>query len=144
MSGWTNEELSGILTDFAGGYSDRLGTDFDYEVYPHDQASICITFPHNIPADLFSFLVNYVQYPKDYDLKGRSITVVGRALISPDFHPPEKNLIGQKAVFYIPLNDKDYDVVHVRVGSETFANSFAAHRWKRVTDSRIPPGVEIK
>jgi len=34
--------------------------------------------------------------------------------------------------------------VHVRVGDETFENSFASRRWKRVADSRIPPGAEIK
>jgi hypothetical protein len=70
--------------------------------------------------------------------------VVGKALITPDFHPPSNSLVGQKAIFYIPSNDQKYDLVYVRVGDETFENSFAARRWKRVTDSRIPPGVEIK
>ena len=143
VSGWTNEELSAILTDFADMYSERLGDDFDYEVCPHDKSSTRITFPHNIPAEEFSFLINYLHYPKNYDLKARSISVVGKALLSEDFHPPGKSLVGQNAVFYIPSNDQDYDLVYVRVGDETFKNSFAAFRWKKVTDSRIPPGVEI-
>jgi hypothetical protein len=144
VRGWANEELSGILTDFADAYDNDLGPHFDYEVQPHDNGSIHVTFPHDIPALQFSFLVNYVQYPKNYDLKGRSISVVGKALITPDFHPPSNSLVGQKAIFYIPSNDQKYDLVYVRVGDETFENSFAARRWKRVTDSRIPPGVEIK
>jgi hypothetical protein len=144
VRGWTNEELSGILTDFADLSGSDLGPDFDYEVQPHDNGSIRITFPHDIPPLQFSFLINYVQYPKNYDLKGRSISVVGKALITPDFHPPSNGLVGQKAIFYIPTNDQKYDLVYVRVGDETFENSFAARRWKRVTDSRIPPGVEIK
>ena len=144
VRGWTNEELSGILTDFADASDNDLGPNFDYEVQPHDNGSIHVTFPHDIPALQFSFLINYVQYPKNYDLKGRSISVVGKALITPDFHPPSNSMVGQKAIFYIPSNDQKYDLVYVRVGDETFENSFAASRWKRVTDSRIPPDVEIK
>lgn len=143
VSGWTNEELSNILTDFAEMYYGRLGRDFDYAVCPDDKGSTHITFPHDIPATQFSFLVNYLQYPKNHDSKGRSISSVGKATLSPEFHPPEKNLIGQKGVFYTPLNDQDYDLVYVRVGDETFKNSFAASRWKKVTDPRIPSGVGI-
>jgi hypothetical protein len=143
VSGWTGEELSKILTDFAEMYHDDLGHDFDYEACSHNKGSTQITFPHDIPAQEFSFLINYLQYPKDYDLKERSISAVGKARLSPDFHPPGKNLVGQNAVFYVPLNDQKYDQVYVRVGEETFENSFAAHSWKKVTDSRIPPGVEI-
>lgn len=125
-------------------YNDDLSPDFDYEVHPYDKGSIRITFPHDIPALTFSMFVNYVQYPKKDNLKGRSISVVGKALITPDFHPPSESLVGQNAIFYIPSNDRDYDLVYVRVGDETFENSFASHRWKRVADSRIPPDVEIK
>jgi hypothetical protein len=143
VRGWAGEELSKILADFADVYSDSLGHNFDFEVSPLDQGSTRITFPHDISARQFSFLINYLQYPKDCDLKGRSISVVGRALLSPDFHPPNKKLTGQSAVFYIPSKDQDYDLVYVRAGNETFANSFSAIRWKKVTDSRIPAGVEI-
>jgi len=144
VRGWTNEELPGILTDFADTYDRDLGPHFDYEVHGRDNGSIRITFPHDIPAQQFSFLINYLQYPKNYDLKGRSVSVVGKAIISSKFKPPSKGLIGQTATFYIPSNDQKYDLVYVRVGDETFENSFAARRWKRVTDSRIPPDVEIK
>lgn len=144
VSGWTGEELSGILTDFADAYYGRLGHEFDYAVCPDDKGSTRVTFPHDIPATQFSFLVNYLQYPKNYDLKARSISVVGKATIAQDFHPPSKSLVGQKAIFYIPSHDQDCDLVYVRVGDETFENSFAARRWKRVVDSRIPTGVDIK
>jgi len=143
VRGWTNEELSGILTDFADMSDSDLGPHFDYEVHARDDGSIRITFQHNIPAQQFSFLINYLQYPKNYDLKGRSVSVVGKAIISSKFKPPSKSLIGQTATFYIPSNDQAYDLVYVRVGDETFEISFAARRWKKVADSRIPPGVEI-
>ena len=144
VRGWTNEELTGILTDFADVSDGDLGPHFVYEVHPRDDGSIRITFPHDIPTKQFSFLINYLQYPKNYDLKGRSISVVGKAIISAKFKPPTKSLIGQTATFYIPKDDQDFDLVYVRVGDETFENSFAALHWKRVADSRIPPGVEIK
>ena len=144
VRGWTNEELSGILTDFADLSGSDLGPHFDYEVHARDNGSIRITFPHDIPAQQFSFLINYLQYPKNYDLKGHSISVVGKAIISAKFKPPTKSLIGQTATFYIPKDDQDFDLVYVCVGDETFENSFAALHWKRVVDSRIPPDVEIK
>jgi hypothetical protein len=102
VRGWTNEELPGILTDFADIYDRDLGPHFDYEVHGRDNGSIRITFPHDIPAQQFSFLINYLQYPKNYDLKGRSVSVVGKAIISSKFKPPSKGLIGQTATFYIP------------------------------------------
>ena len=142
VSGWSSEELSGILTDFADFYSNDLGPNFDFQVCPHDNGSTWITFPHDIPAQQYSFLINYLQYPKNHDLKAHSISVVGKALLSPDFHAPS-NLGGKKAVFYIPSNDQDYDLVYVRVGDETFKNSFAARHWKKVMDSRIPSHIEI-
>jgi hypothetical protein len=132
VHGWTNEELPGILTDFADIYDRDLGPHFDYEVHGRDNGSIRITFPHDIPAQQFSFLINYLQYPQNYDLKGRSVSVVGKAIISSKFKPPSKGLIGQTATFYVPSNDQKYDLVYVRVGDETFENSFAARRWKRL------------
>jgi hypothetical protein len=144
VSGWTSEELSGILTDFADAYYGRLGHDFDYAICPDDKGSTRVTFTHDIPATQFSFLVNYLQYPKNHDPKARSISVVGKATITQDFHPPSKSLVGKKSIFYIPSHDQDCDLVYVRVGDETFENSFAARRWKRVVDSRIPSGVDIK
>ena len=143
VSGWTSEELSGILTAFADAYYGRLGHDFDYAIYPDDKGSTRVTFPHDIPATQFSFLVNYLRYPKNYDLKTHSISVVGKAIISPEFYPPDKSIVGQKAIFYIPSDDQNYDLVYIRVGDETFENSFAARRWKKVADARIPSGLEI-
>ncbi len=143
VRGWTENELARILGDFRKMYEDRLGPDFFLEIHVLDGGAIRVTFPHDIPAMLFSFLINYVQYPKDFDLRTRSIVVVGEAPLSADFQPPVQSLVGRSAVFYVPSNDQDYDLVYVRIGNETFVNSFAADSWKRVTDPRIPPGLEI-
>ncbi|HLX95238.1 MAG TPA: hypothetical protein VKU37_05795 [Verrucomicrobiae bacterium] len=143
VHGWTNEELSKILTDFADAYGDDLGKQFDYEVCPHDKGATRITFPHDIPPKNFSFLVNYLNYPKDYDLAGRSISATGNLTLTADFHLPDKSLIGKRAVFYIPSDDKDYDLIYVRVGGETFKNSFRSLHWKKVEDPRVPSGMDI-
>jgi hypothetical protein len=143
VSGWADDELSSILTDFADMNSGRLGEKFDYAICPHDKGATCITFPHGIPAEQFSFLVNYLNYPKNFDLKTRSILVVGSVILSKDFHPPDKSLIGKKATFYVPSDDKDYDLVYVRIGDETFKNSFASRNWKLADDARIPVGINF-
>lgn len=141
VSGWTNEELSNILKDFAELYVGKLGKEFDYEVSLARQGSMRITFPHDIPPNEFSFLVNYLNYPKDYDLKTHSISVTGHATLTEGFHLPSKSLIGKNAVFYVPSDDQDYDVVYIRVDNETYANSFAGFRWKKVDNPRLPAGI---
>ena len=143
VKGWTDEELSTILTDFADAYGDRLGKEFEFAVGPHGGGTMRITFPHDIPPQEFSFLVNYLNYPKNFDLKKRSILVAGNVTLSSDFHLPDKNLIGKNAVFYVPADDEDYDLVYINIGNKTFENSFAGFRWKEVEDPRFPAGFEI-
>jgi hypothetical protein len=132
VSGWTTEDLSNILKDFAELNAGKLGKEFDYEVSLPGQGPMRIIFPHDIAPNEFSFLVNYLNYPKDYDLKTRSVSVLGHAALTAAFHLPNKNLIGKNAVFYVPANDQDYDLVYIRVDDETYVNSFAGFRWKKV------------
>jgi hypothetical protein len=44
VNGWTREELSNILTDFAEVYDGHLDHDFDYAVCPDDKGSTRVTF----------------------------------------------------------------------------------------------------
>jgi hypothetical protein len=85
--------------------------------------------------------VNYLNYPKDYDLKTRSISVTGHATLTAAFHLPSKSLIGKNAVFYVPSADQDFDLVYIRVDNETYVNSFAGSRWKKVNNPRLPAGL---
>jgi len=143
VSGWTNEELSKILKDFAELYAGKLGNEFDYEVSLSRQGPMRITFPHDITPNEFSFLINYLNYPKDCDLKNHSVSVTGHAILTADFHLPSKSLVGKKAVFYVPANDQEYDLVYIRVADETYVNSFAGFRWKKVEDPRLPVGFSM-
>jgi hypothetical protein len=139
VRGWSSEDFSRILSDFQKLYDDELENEIATEIHGLSEGTLRITFPQDIPDRLFPYLINYAQYPKRFEPKAGPILVIGKAVISENFEGnPDPKLIGQDAVFYVPSSDRKYDVVYVQVGEETFANSFASHRWKKVTDPRIP------
>lgn len=142
VRGWKNEELRRILDDFSAMYRDRLAAEFTMSVRPMPRGVMCVTFPNDIPAPLFAWLVNYVRYPKDFDLRTRSIVVLGKTTLTAAFEPAEARLIGQRAAFYVPIDDHEYDLVFVRVGSVTYEISFARGEWKIMTNDRMPLGLD--
>lgn len=142
VRGWKNEELRRILDDFKAMYRDRLSPDYGVVVHPLPEGAIRLTFPVDLPPPFFAWLVNYIRYPKDFDLSTRSILVLGRTTLSSVFEPPEKKMISQRAAFYVPADDHEYDLVFVRVGVATYELSFARGQWKLVSNSRLPPGLD--
>ena len=134
VSGWSTEDLERILTDFASKYED-LQTSFRHVVFVNGAVKK-VSLPNDFAPDMLSFLVNYVNYPEGFDLKGRNIAAIGMAILTSGFHAPSSE-VGKKAFFYVPSNDKDYDQVYVRVGSHTYAQSFTTMRWKQVTEPRL-------
>jgi hypothetical protein len=143
VKGWSDEELKNILTDFADAYDEALGHKFEFEVCSYEHGATRITFPHDIHFAEFSFLVNYLNYPKNYDLKTRSISVTGNVTLPSNFHPAHKEFIGKKAVFYVPADDQDYDVIYAHVENETFKIPFTNLHWKKVEDPRVPIGIDV-
>jgi hypothetical protein len=142
VRGWTEQELDEILRAFREMYEDRLGPAFRTET-ASSNGSLRVTFPAGIDPMTLAFLVNYVQYPKDFDLRTRHILAVGRVILTPDFNLPDRALAGQKASVYVPRNDREYDLVYVRTDAgATFENSFASSRWKPVRDPRLPDGID--
>jgi hypothetical protein len=139
----SSEELAHILADFKKTYKDDpwIWVNFAPEVSPNLNGIIHVRFPQDIPGPLFTFLINYIQYPKDFDLKSRSILAVGRTVLSTDFQVPDQSLIGQEAILYVPSEDQDYNVIYVQVENQTFEDSFAADSWKKITDPRLPSGI---
>ncbi len=140
--GWSSEDFAEILIDFRKIYDVCLANDIAAKIHSSENGTLLVTFPQDVPAQLFSFLINYAQYPKDFESRADSTLVVGKAIISESFEGKfDPKLIGREAVFYIPSDDKDYDVVYVQVGEETFAHSFAfLNRWKKVAEPRLPAG----
>jgi|SRR5579862_726192 len=140
VRGWSNDEMSKILADFS-----RM-CDLPQASSPRIQASpdgtLTVSFPQDIDSSLFSYLVNYTQYPKGLSLKNRDIGVAGVATLTQDFGVPEPSLVGQKAVIYVPTDDREHDEVFVRVGDSYFKNSFASSTWVRVSAPRLPDFVK--
>ena len=89
------------------------------------------------------FLVNYLAYPSELDLTNRSIIVGGKTTLSPDFAQIDPQLVGKKAILYVPENDQDANVVYMQTESgDTLANSFSDMNWTRVNDARLSNEVK--
>ena len=134
VSGWTAEELAKILGDFESKYKGALPS-FRREVLSVGKA-LRVSLPNDFPPDLLSFLVNYIHYPENFDLKNRKIAAVGMSTLTGEFEAPSDE-IGKKAFIYIPSGDDEYDLVYVRVGEHTYSQSFTTMSWKRVDESRL-------
>src|SRR5947209_3559729 len=88
--GWTEPELRKIIGDFERTYSDRLPATFSTHVESDARGVLHVTFPSDIEPRFFCWLVNYVQYPRDFDLRSRSILVAGVATVAADFLPASR------------------------------------------------------
>ena len=143
VDGWDEAEIQKIIHDFVATYKDDGYP--AYTIEPHKQAEkrFRLTFPQDIHPLLFTFLVNFVAYPFDLDLKNRTILVGGKTTLDAGFNGVDSTLFGKKAILYVPENDRDYDVVYMQTESATnFANSFKSSEWKPVNDPRLPNGVK--
>lgn len=139
--GWSERELQTILHDFSSQY--ELGSSLKEQVTPRPDGSFKVSFPAGIAPDMFAFLVNYVRYPRDFELRGRQILVVGRVTLAGPFAPPVPDVAGRNAVFYVPTNDTEYDLIFVKTDDgRAFEVSFTDMRWKPVRDPRLPEGAD--
>ena len=87
-------------------------------------------------------MVNYVRYPKKFDLSHRSIGVLGRVVLTAAFGVPDSALIGNRAVIYVPSNDTEYDLVYARVESgRTYTIPFTSLIWEATGAARMPAEV---
>ena len=143
VQGWSDAEIRKILSDFHEQYkSDRLPP-FTIEHHKLSETSYRVTFPRDIHPRLFMFLVNYLAYPFDFELMNRSIIIGGKSTLSSDFEGIDPQLVGKKAIFYIPENDQDHTVVYVQTESGvTFENSFSDLNWRKVNDARLSKEVK--
>lgn len=137
VHGWRRPELDKILSYLREAYevsmsSRRLVTERSNDTF-------VISFPNDIPPKILYFLVNYLQYPKEFDLKNRAIGVVGRIVLSTACGIPDDSLAGKSAEIYVPANDTDYDLVYLRTeDGEAFEISFTDLIWKRAQQARLP------
>jgi hypothetical protein len=140
VRGWTQAELDEITRTFVRLYDVPPG----YRI-AEDKATrtLSLTFPGDIDGDLFCFLVNYIRYPKNFDLKGRRIAVIGKATLNAGFRQVKPAMYRRQARFYVPAGDTSFDVVYVEVDpGVTFEDSLQTSQWREVPDPRRPKELE--
>jgi len=140
VRGWSGGELHQILSDFRRAYD--LPQHSDWTVTDTPNGDHLITFPSDIQPKLLFFLVNYIQYPKNFDLTQRSIGVLCHTTLTSAFGVPDASLVGKKAMIYVPANDTEYDLVYAKVDSaEVYRIPFTTLIWETTGDARIPNSI---
>jgi hypothetical protein len=143
VKGWNEAEIHKIIHDFTETYKNDGYPAYTIEPHKQSEDLYRLTFAQDMQPQLFTFLVNYLAYPFDLDLKNRSIIVSGKTTLSSGFEGIDPSLVGKKAILYIPENDQDHDVVYMQTESgANLANSFTELKWRKVNDPRLSNDVK--
>ncbi len=141
VQGWNEDELRKILDNFVEQDLSAFAA-FRIEIQNRFEDSFALTFPEDIHPAEFVSLINYLAYPFDFGLAGRSIIVVGTTTLNSDFDGLPKSFAGKKALLYLPENNDDYTVVYLQVESEgTLAKSLSKGDWLKLKDAGPPSAV---
>ena len=115
----------------------------EIEIQKQFDREFVLTFPGDIAPWDFAALVNYLNYPIDFDSAGRPLVVAGRATLNPDFTGIPESLHGNKAIIYVPENDDDHTVVYLHTETgDNFAGWFDEMVWQRVDETRLPAAIQ--
>jgi hypothetical protein len=143
VQGWSEAEIGKIVSDFTETYKNAGFSPFTIEPHKEFEHLYRLTFPEDIHPQLFNFLVNYLAYPFDFELTNRSIIIGGKSTLTFGFEEIDPQLVGKKAIFYVPENDQERTVVYVQTESGvTLANSFTDLKWRKVNDARLSKEVK--
>jgi hypothetical protein len=141
--GWSEAELRKIIADFEHMYTGRLPASFSNNIDSDEHGVLRVSLPNDIEPRFFCWLINYVQYPKNFDFRARSILAAGTATVAENFLPSSgESYVGKRIVLYIPTHDTGYDLLYGRVGGKSYEYLFSSERWRRVEDARIPDGLD--
>lgn len=141
VSGWTENELGRIVEDFR--QQSTIDPPMEIEIQERFENQFILTFPGDIAPGDFAVLVNYLNYPIDFDLADRTLLVAGRTTLNSDFSGIPESLQERKAVLYVPANDDDYTVVYMQTETgENFAMSINEMVWQSVDDPRLPSNFD--
>ena len=139
VSGWKEKELRRIVDDFR--QQDTIDPPMEIEIQKAHHNQFVLTFPGDIAHGDFAALVNYLNYPIDFDSADRTLLVAGRTTLNSDFTGIPESLMGKKAILYVPENDDDYTVVYMQTETDTFAGSMNEMVWQRVDTPRLPTAI---
>jgi hypothetical protein len=139
VEGWNQEQLMSIIEGFMNA---GVSSYPHYEIAVHwpTNSSARLTFQPDIhPAELAA-LVNYLHYPIEFNVGGRDLNALGRMTLTGAFDGVPPELIGQRALLYVPENDKEHDLVSILVDSGScYSYSFADGYWYETKDARMSP-----
>lgn len=139
VSGWKERELRSIVDDFRE--QGTIDPPMEIEIQKPHHNQFVLTFPGDIAPGDFAGLVNYLNYPIDFDSADRTLLVAGRTALNSDFTGIPESLMGKKAILYVPENDDDYTVVYMQTETDTFAESMNEMVWQRVDTPRLPAAI---
>ena len=137
VTGWTVAETRAILDAFAGLYDLDAST---FAVSPVGDAAQ-VTWPRPVATDTALFLVNYLVYPSDPALAGRTAEAVA-VIAVPAKIAPEGLAPGTLAKVYVPADDTEHDLVHALTpGGSAYRIGFTDMKWQAVDTPRATPLV---
>jgi hypothetical protein len=139
VSGWKENELRRIVDDFR--QQGTIDPPMEIEIQKPHHNQFVLTFPGDIAPSDFAALVNFLNYPIDFDSADRTLLVAGRTTLNSDFAGLPESLMGKKAILYVPENDDDYTVVYMQTETDTFAGSMNETVWQRVDTPRLPASI---
>lgn len=139
VSGWQENELRRMVDDFR--QQGTIDPPMEVEIHQPHPNQFMLTFPGDIAPGDFAALVNYLNYPIDFDSADRTLLVAGRTTLNSDFTGIPESLMGKQAILYVPENDEDYTVVYLQTESDTFAESMNEMGWQHVETPRLPAAI---
>jgi hypothetical protein len=138
VSGWNDTELTAILEGFAAHLPP-----FPIEILCEDEDCYRVTFPADLHPSEFTALVNYLHHPSEIGISDHIIRAAGIATLDTNFEDIPESLVGEKAIFYVPDNDQDHDVVYLQTESgANLVNSLQDIGWRSIKQARL--GNETK
>lgn len=143
VSGWSAQEISAIVREFASLCRRELRDGFHVDVRHRPGGVLQLDVPVDLGPDLFCLLLNALNYPLDPELYGRNVAVLGSVVLTPAFNALPPQLQGQAAWVYLPQERAEYDVVHVRLRSaQVYRHAFLAGQWEAASEPCMPEALQ--
>ncbi len=138
VSGWSFSELQRVLTDFESLYELNPSS---IALRRDDGEWLEVSWPNAISSDHALFLVNYIHYPMDFELNGRSICAVGVWDLT-EGAGPEDIPIGTPVKYYVPTDNTAYDEVFAMLEDRrSFQIPFTNFKWRPIDNPRASARV---
>ena len=144
VHGWDEDEMRRIVDDFI--IESAADKPLKVEIHKRFDQEFSLTFPEDLSPFDFAALVNYLNYPIDFEVSNRSIVVAGKTSLNSDFQGIPASLVGKKAIVYVPEGDQDYTVVHMHseVGNScSISLADASSIWQPIPDAKLSSQVKM-